>query len=99
MKELKTLETQRVLVQANRCLLCYDPPCSKVCPHHAAPADFIQSIRFDNMDTAFLNVKESGISKECVQDCAGKYCEKACLRAKIDGPVEIFRIHRYLTQQ
>jgi dihydropyrimidine dehydrogenase (NAD+) subunit PreT len=80
-----------------RCLLCYDAPCSKACPLKASPADFIRSIRFRNlrgaMETAY---KKGEYSVNCVKICEGNYCERACLRAKIDEPIRVKAIHEHL---
>ena len=34
-----------VMEEAQRCLLCYDAPCSKACPAGTDPAKFIRSVR------------------------------------------------------
>ena len=35
-----------VMEEAQRCLLCYDAPCSRACPAETDPARFIRSVRF-----------------------------------------------------
>lgn len=84
--------------EAYRCLLCYDAPCSKVCPANSNPAEFIQSIRFDNNLGAVKHLtKENCLPKTCSVLCNGKnFCEKVCVRNKIDSPVEIQKLHRYV---
>lgn len=99
MKALESLLKERVVSEAERCLLCYDAPCNKACPNRCAPAEFIRSIHFENEKGAVLNVKEKNVSLECIQKCEGRYCEKACIRGKLDCPIEIKTIHEYLAQE
>jgi dihydropyrimidine dehydrogenase (NAD+) subunit PreT len=85
--------------EASRCLLCYDAPCSKACPANSNPAKFIQSIRFKNFKGASINLEDNNILSEiCGKLCpADKYCEKVCIRAKIDRPIKIKMLHEYLS--
>lgn len=84
-----------VMEEAYRCLLCYDAPCSKACPLHSNPSEFLKSIRFQNVKGALLHMQK-GIT-DCKNLCDGKkYCEKVCVRNKIDSPIQIEQVHRYL---
>lgn len=94
MRALLGLEKERVMIEAYRCLVCYDPPCSKACPNKCVPGDFIRSLYFDNERGA---IELQKISLLCVKNCSEKYCEKACVRGKLDRPVAIKAIHQYLT--
>lgn len=86
--------------EAYRCLLCYDAPCSKVCPANSNPAEFIRSIRFDNDLGAVKHLTEQNcLPKTCSVLCNGKnFCEKVCVRNKIDSPIEIQKLHRYVAE-
>lgn len=86
--------------EAFRCLLCYDAPCSKVCPANSNPAEFIRSVRFDNNLGAVKHLNEQNcLPKTCSVLCNGKnFCEKVCVRNKIDSPIEIQKLHRYVAE-
>ncbi|MCG4578794.1 NAD(P)-dependent oxidoreductase [Clostridium cochlearium] len=100
-KEAKKSYTPLLAIEeASRCLLCYDAPCSKNCPADTKPDEFIRSLRFKNLKGAVETVRKNNIlggvcSRLCPQD---KYCQKNCTRAKIDKPIEIGAIQRYLIE-
>lgn len=85
-----------MIIEAERCLLCYDAPCSKACPNKCAPADFIKSLHFENGWGAIKQVKDKGITLASVIRCRERYCESACIRGKLDTPVAVKEIHEYL---
>lgn len=87
--------------EAQRCLLCYDAPCTKVCPAKSDPAAFIKSIRLDNRrGGARQTLENNPLGSVCAMLCtADKYCEKVCIRGKIDRPVDISMLHTYLAHQ
>ena len=64
----------------NRCLLCFDAPCSKACPSSVAVSDVLRSLYFDNPSSAVKKLEKAS----CL-DCNAP-CEKACL---IKSPVKI----------
>ena len=88
-----------VMQEAARCLLCEDAPCSKACPAHTNPAKFIRSVRFRNVKGAAETIRENNaLGAICARVCpTERYCESACTRAKIDGPIDIGGIQRYVT--
>lgn len=87
-----------IIDEVNRCLLCYDAPCSKACPHKADPAKFIQSLRFENLGGAVAQIAAGNFPKVCATECHNRPCEKVCIRKKIDRPVEIQTIHQALEE-
>lgn len=89
----------KAINEAERCLLCYDAPCSKACPNKCAPADFIKSLHFENERGAIKQVKDKGVTLACVRQCEGRYCERACIRGKLDMPIAVKAIHEYLAEQ
>lgn len=93
----------KLLIQeeAHRCLLCYDAPCSKVCPAKSNPSEFIRSLRFENMSGALNNLRaQNPLAATCSDLCDGsEFCEKVCIRNKIGSPVQIQTIHKYLSEQ
>lgn len=89
-----------ILEEASRCLMCYDAPCSKACPAASDPASFVKAIRLDNRrGGARQALKDNIFGGICSATClASKYCEGACIRGKIDRPVDIAMLHSYIAQ-
>jgi dihydropyrimidine dehydrogenase (NAD+) subunit PreT len=89
-----------IIEEVSRCLLCYDPPCSKACPSASDPASFIKAIRLDDrIGGARLTLLNNTLGSICAAACpSSKYCEGACIRGKIDRPVSIKMLHGYVAQ-
>jgi len=89
------------LVEANRCLFCYDAPCMKSCPTSINVPKFIKQITTDNIKgsahTIFdSNIMGAGCSRVCPVE---KLCEGACVYNLMDEkPIEIARLQRYSTE-
>jgi dihydropyrimidine dehydrogenase (NAD+) subunit PreT len=81
----------KLIEESSRCLLCYDPPCSKMCPAGKDPASIIMSLRFKNYKGALLKtvkgLKEKGSCGEACNNAM--YCQRNCVRSKIDSPVKL----------
>ncbi len=90
------------LVEANRCLFCYDAPCTKSCPTGINVPKFIKQIATDNIKgsahTIFSsNIMGAGCSKVCPVE---KLCEGACVYNLMEEePIEIARLQRYATEK
>jgi dihydropyrimidine dehydrogenase (NAD+) subunit PreT len=89
-----------IIEEASRCLLCYDAPCSKACPAGSDPASFVKAIRLNNRRGGARQAIENNLlGVVCAAACtASKYCERACIRGKIDRPVPISSLHVYIAQ-
>jgi dihydropyrimidine dehydrogenase (NAD+) subunit PreT len=89
------------LVEANRCLFCYDAPCIKSCPTEINVPKFIKQITTDNIKgsahTIFLsNIMGAGCSKVCPVE---KLCEGSCVFNLMDEPpIPIAKLQRYSTE-
>lgn len=89
-------------VEANRCLFCYDAPCTKSCPTSINVPKFIKQISTDNIKgsahTIFTsNIMGAGCSKVCPVE---KLCEGACVYNLLEEkPIEIAKLQRYSTEQ
>jgi dihydropyrimidine dehydrogenase (NAD+) subunit PreT len=89
------------LVEANRCLFCYDAPCIKSCPTGINVPKFIKQITTDNIKgsahTIFLsNIMGAGCSKVCPVE---KLCEGSCVFNLMDEPpIPIAKLQRYSTE-
>jgi dihydropyrimidine dehydrogenase (NAD+) subunit PreT len=69
------------LVEANRCLFCYDAPCTKSCPTGINVPKFIKQITTENLKGSAhtilsSNIMGGGCSKVCPVE---KLCEGACV--------------------
>ncbi|MCF8106973.1 MAG: FAD-dependent oxidoreductase [Desulfohalobiaceae bacterium] len=93
-------DLSRAITEANRCLLCFDPPCSKGCPAGTNPGQFIRKLRLRNITGAIRTIKESNIfGGACGALCpTEELCEKECAATGIDRPIEIGRIQQALIE-
>ncbi|KAA2244546.1 NAD(P)-dependent oxidoreductase [Chitinophaga agrisoli] len=93
---------EAALVEANRCLFCYDAPCIKSCPTSINVPKFIKQIATDNVKgaahTIFLsNIMGGGCSKVCPVE---KLCEGACVYNLMhETPIHIAKLQRYATDK
>ncbi|MGK2863688.1 MAG: NAD(P)-dependent oxidoreductase [Chitinophagaceae bacterium] len=89
-------------VDANRCLFCYDAPCTKSCPTHIDIPKFIKQITTDNIKgsahTIFSsNIMGAGCSRVCPVE---KLCEGACVYNLLEEePIPIARLQRFSTEK
>jgi dihydropyrimidine dehydrogenase (NAD+) subunit PreT len=90
------------LVEANRCIFCYDAPCMKSCPTSIDVPKFIKQIATENIKgsahTIFSsNIMGGGCSKVCPVE---KLCEGACVYNLMEEePIQIARLQRYSTDK
>ena len=98
-KETKQFSLQHALSEAERCLLCYDAPCSNGCPAGTDPGKFIRQLRFRNIKGAIRTIRKNnilgGICAEVCPTC--KLCVEKCSRTGIDSPIKINQIQSFLT--
>lgn len=93
---------EAALVEANRCLFCYDAPCTKSCPTSIDVPKFIKQITTDNVKgsahTIFeANIFGAGCSRVCPVE---KLCEGACVFNLLhEPPIPIARLQRYSTEK
>jgi len=90
------------LVEANRCIYCYDAPCMKSCPTSINVPKFIKQIATENIKgsahTIFSsNIMGGGCSKVCPVE---KLCEGACVYNLMEEePIQIARLQRFSTER
>jgi dihydropyrimidine dehydrogenase (NAD+) subunit PreT len=89
---------QAALVEANRCLYCYDAPCTQACPTHIDVPKFIKKIATGNLRgsaTTILDANILGLS--CSRVCpVDVLCEGACVMHRDKRqPIEIGRLQRH----
>jgi len=92
---------EAALIEANRCLFCYDAPCIKSCPTSINIPKFIKQITTDNVKgsahTIFeSNIMGAGCSKVCPVE---KLCEGSCVYNLLEEtPIHIAKLQRYSTE-
>lgn len=98
-KELIPPFTQTAAVaEADRCLYCYDSPCTKICPTHIDIPAFIKKISSGNLKGSAKTILESNwVALTCAKACPVEVlCEGACVfNAKGEEPIQIGRLQRY----
>lgn len=88
------------LVEANRCLFCYDAPCTKSCSTSIDVPKFIKQITTDNIKGSAhtilsSNIMGAGCSRVCPVE---KLCEGACVYNLMEEkPIPIARLQRFST--
>jgi len=88
------------ILEANRCINCYDAPCTKSCPTSIDVPLFIKQISSGNIKgsarTIFTsNIMGGGCSKVCPVE---KLCEGACVyNLREEEPISIAKLQRYST--
>jgi dihydropyrimidine dehydrogenase (NAD+) subunit PreT len=93
---------EAALVEANRCLFCYDAPCIKGCPTSINIPKFIKQITTDNIKgsahTIFVsNIFGGGCSRVCPVE---KLCEGNCVYNLLgEEPIQIARFQRWSTEK
>lgn len=93
---------EAALVEANRCLFCYDAPCTKSCPTGINVPKFIKQISTENIrgsaHTIFsANIMGGGCARVCPVE---KLCEGSCVfNLMHEPPIPIARLQRYSTEK
>jgi dihydropyrimidine dehydrogenase (NAD+) subunit PreT len=91
-------DQQSALTEANRCLYCFDAPCTAACPTHIDVPRFIKKIAQGNLRGAALTILDANIlGASCSRVCpVDVLCEGACVYHRYNRlPIEIGRLQRY----
>ena len=86
--------------ESNRCLYCYDAPCTHACPTHIDVPSFIKKIASGNFHgSARVIFDANPIGATCARVCPVEVlCEGACVeKTLLQKPIEIGRLQRYAT--
>jgi glutamate synthase (NADPH/NADH) small chain len=92
------LTRQQALVEAARCLYCFDAPCTKACPTHIDVPAFIKKISSGNLRGSARVILEANIlGQSCGRVCPTEVlCEGACvMNERQETPIQIGRLQRY----
>ncbi len=88
----------QAVAEANRCLYCFDSPCTKACPTHIDIPTFIKKIATENLKGSAKTILESNwIALTCAKACpVDVLCEGACVyNERGEKAIEIGRLQRY----
>jgi dihydropyrimidine dehydrogenase (NAD+) subunit PreT len=94
------LNEAEAVLESNRCLYCYDAPCTRACPTHIDVPSFIKKIASGNLTgSARVIFDANPIGATCARVCPVEVlCEGACVeKTLMDKPIEIGRLQRYAT--
>jgi dihydropyrimidine dehydrogenase (NAD+) subunit PreT len=95
------MTSQQAKIEAERCLQCFDAPCTAACPTHIDVPKFISMIRSNNIIGASEVVKTSNaLANTCGKICPEEiFCQSVCTRGIEDLPIQIRELHFFATQQ
>ena len=86
------------VAEANRCLYCYDSPCTKACPTHIDIPAFIKKISTGNLPGSAKTILQSNwAALTCAKACPVQVlCEGACVfNDKEEPAIQIGRLQRF----
>jgi dihydropyrimidine dehydrogenase (NAD+) subunit PreT len=96
-EQFPPLSNHEALVEAHRCLYCYDAPCTHACPTHIDIPRFIKKIATDNMQGSAKTILASNLlGATCARVCpVQELCEGACVLGAEHKPIAIGRLQRH----
>ena len=97
--ELKpALSPQAAVIEADRCLNCFDAPCTAACPTHIDVPGFIKRIASGNLRGSALRILDANIlGASCARVCpVDVLCEGACVMVRHNRkPIQIALLQRH----
>ena len=92
------LDLQAAIPEANRCLFCFDAPCTTACPTHIDVPRFIRKITTGNLIGAANTILDANIlGGSCARACpVDELCEGACVLHRFNKqPIQIGKLQRF----
>jgi glutamate synthase (NADPH/NADH) small chain len=96
-EQLPALSPHEAAVEADRCLYCFDAPCTHACPTHIDIPKFIKKIATGNLRGSAETIFSSNLlGATCARVCpVQELCEGACVLGSEHKPIAIGRLQRY----
>ncbi len=96
-EQLPPLTPHEAAVEADRCLFCFDAPCTHACPTHIDIPRFIKKIATGNLSGSARTILSSNLlGATCARVCpVQELCEGACVLGVDHKPISIGRLQRY----
>jgi glutamate synthase (NADPH/NADH) small chain len=94
------LTPDAALLEATKCLFCYDAPCTQACPTHIDVPAFIKKIATGNLKgSARVILDANPMGHSCARACPVEVlCEGACvLNVRDEQPIKIALLQRHAT--
>src|SRR5438309_4794946 len=91
---------QEAIIEANRCLFCFDAPCIQACPTGIDIPSFIKKIANGNLTGSARTILSANIlGASCARVCPTEVlCEGACVVHDLHKkPIEIGQLQRHAT--
>jgi glutamate synthase (NADPH/NADH) small chain len=94
---LPPLTRNEAAVEAARCLMCFDAPCTHACPTHIDIPKFIKKISTENLRGSARTILDSNLlGATCARVCpVQELCEGACVLGAEHKPIAIGRLQRH----
>jgi glutamate synthase (NADPH/NADH) small chain len=96
-EQLPPLSANAAAIEADRCLYCYDAPCTHACPTHIDIPRFIKKIASHNLRGSAETIFAANLlGATCARVCpVQELCEGACVLGADHKPISIGRLQRY----
>jgi len=93
------LTRHEAAIEANRCLYCFDAPCTHACPTHIDIPRFIKKLATGNLLGSAKTILESNLlGATCARVCpVQELCEGTCVLGADKNPISIGRLQRFAT--
>jgi glutamate synthase (NADPH/NADH) small chain len=91
-------DKQAAVLEANRCLYCFDAPCTIACPTHIDVPRFIKKIASGNLAGSARTILDANIlGASCARACPVEVlCEGSCVMHRYSKqPIQIARLQRF----
>ena len=91
-------DKQSAMVESNRCLYCFDAPCTAACPTHIDVPGFIRKIQSGNLAGSARTILDANIlGASCSRVCPVQVlCEGACVMHRYNKlPIRIGSLQRF----
>src|ERR1035437_6585346 len=96
-EQLPPLTPNEAAIEADRCLYCYDAPCTHACPTHINIPKFIKKIATRNLRGSAATIFASNLlGATCSRVCPGEeLCEGACVLGADHKAISNGRLQRF----